>query len=636
MLWLICAILTVALLALSVTAYLNKKYGSLRIVFVLIYLFTGTFVSYLPVFYERFDSISGIAGNLVHVLQVITIDAGLVDYYDVVQAGIGVDALATLYMVLLGVVHIAMPTVSALTAVTVLFRCFSSLQLFLANLWRKPMFIFSEVNECSLQLAKSLAGIKCDIIFAGSTEDSLGNENDSKLGFVFKEESISELKVRSNKHKDVYFFCISENEDDSLSYSLQLIEKFSTLDEESQEHVHIFQFSKHQDFSVFIDSANKGSLDIQCINEYEMLIYNLLNRYPLFSFAKEKIHVLLHGLSPVNVVALRAIAWCGQLGGYHTRISVVGVDIEDAINDLKVNVPGLFTERYDIRFYNCGSEKEIVDTISSDCTDANYIIVSEQSDNDTMNRGILLRRLFYKLDPTFTNCPPIFCYVKEASKFNIVSQLATAEANPKRKMSYDLIPFGKLSEIYTYENLVDSDIEKLAKNVHLAYEEIFSDGPIDVKGALKRFNVFEVNKRSNRAAALHIRYKLNLLGLDYTDAPGDESLHMGDYYTEEYMETLARAEHDRWMAFLETEGWTPSSHDDVYAYRASDISKGRHNCPLLKMHPYICGYDDLKDLSLDLEGKDTTIYDKALILKIPDILADKWKVSGKQYRIVKL
>ena len=111
---------------------------------------------------------------------------------------------------------------------------------------------------------------------------------------------------------------------------------------------------------------------------------------------------------------------------------------------------------------------------------------------------------------------------------------------------------------------------------------------------------------------------------------------MGDYYTDEYMETLARAEHDRWMAFLETEGWIPSSHDDVYAYRASDISKGRHNCPLLKMHPYICGYDDLKDLSLDLEGKDTTIYDKALILKIPDILADKWKVSGKQYRIVKL
>lgn len=634
MIWIICAILTVLLLALSIKASLNKKRGSLRILFVLAFLFAATYVSYLPVFVHSYDLMAALVGNLSHVLQVATSDVGLMECYDVVRAGIPMPPLSALYMVMLGTIHIAMPAVSALSAVTVLFRCFSSIRLLIANRRSKPMFVFSEMNEAALQLTKSLAGMRCSIVFANCAPGTLGNEDDSKPGFVFKEESISELKVRCSKRKDVYFFCISENEDDSLSYALQLIEKFSALEEEVQEHVHIFQFSKHEDFSVFIDSADKGMLDVQCVNEYEMLIYNLLNKYPLYRYADGHIHVLLHGLSAVNVVALRAIAWCAQLGGYTARISVVGVGIEQQINDLKVSVPGLFTERYDVRFYNCGSENEIVDTIRVHCADANYIIVSEDSDNDTMNRGILLRRLFYKLDPTFQNCPPIFCYVKEASKYNIVSRLATAEANPKRKMSYDLIPFGKLSEIYTYENLVDSDIEKLAKNVHLAYEEIFSDGPIDVKGALKRFNVFEVNKRSNRAAALHIRYKLNLLGLDYTDTAG-ESVDMGDYYTDEFMETLARAEHDRWMAFLETEGWTPSTHDEVYAYRGSEISKGRHNCPLLKMHPYICGYDDLKDLSLDLEGKDTTIYDKALILKIPDILADKWGVSGKKYRIVK-
>lgn len=634
MIWIICAILSAIMLALSVRAYLNKNNGSLRVVSVLACLFIATYIIYIPAFLTSYDFLSGLIGNFVHVLQVVTIDADIMEFYDVINTGIGNLVFAKIYVVLLGALHIALPAVSALTAVTVLFRCFSSMQLFFANNCKKPIFIFSELNERSLQLAKSLEKIKCDIVFSNSDNDSLNNESNSTNNFIFKEESISELKIKSKRGKNIHFFCISENEDESLSYALQLIEKFSKFGDTEQEHIHIYQFSKHQDFSVFIDSADKGILDIQCINEYEMLVYNLLDKYPLFKFAKSDIHVLLHGLSYINMVALKAIAWCGQLSGFSMRISVVGVDISKQINELKLNVPGLFTDRYCIDFYDCRNEKEVIDTISKKCVDANYIIVSDDSDNDTMNCGITLRRLFYRLSKNYDYCPPIFCYIKEPSKYNIVKNLATAESNPKRKMSYDLIPFGSLSEVYSYEKLVDSDLEKLAKNVHLAYEEIFSDSEIDVKEAIRRYNIFEVNKRSNRANALHIRYKLNLLGLDYSDKEELCSVEMSDYYTEDYLERLSISEHDRWMAFLETEGWIPSTKDDVYSYRESGISKGRHNCPILKMHPYICEYEKLKDLSMDLEGKDTTVYDKELILRIPDILGDKWNVAGKKYKIL--
>ena len=218
----------------------------------------------------------------------------------------------------------------------------------------------------------------------------------------------------------------------------------------------------------------------------------------------------------------------------------------------------------------------------------------------------------------------------------MIRNLATAEANPSRKMNYNLIPFGNLDEVFTYARLVDSPLEKLAKNVHLAYEEIFSDGPIDVKQALKRYNVFEVNKRSNRANALHIRYKLNMLGLDYTEEEDVEEVQLQDYYTREALDKMSYSEHSRWMAFLETEGWTVAQREEVLAYRESGISKGRHNCPLLKMHPYICEYEKLKDLSIELENKDTTIYDEELIVRIPDILGDKWNVIGKKYKIIKM
>lgn len=634
MIWIICAILSTIMLVLSVKTYLNKRHGSLRIVFVLMCLFVATFIIHLPIFLTLYDFFTALIGNLIRVLRVVAVDSDIMEYHDVIEAGIGNSVITKIYFILLGIIHIALPTVSAFTAITVLFHCFSSLQLFIANNCQKPVYIFSEVNECSLQLAKSLGKTNCHIIFSNSSNRSLNNENESTRGFIFKEEPISEIKIKCNNKKDIYFLCISQDEDDSLSYTLQLIEKFSKYSNTEQEHIHIYQFTKHRDFSVYIDSVNKASLDIHCINEYEMLIYDLLDKYPLFKFGKPNIHVLLHGLSDINKVALKAIVWCGQLIGFSMKISVVGTNIKNQIDELKIDVPGLFTDRYHIDFYDCSSEKETTDTITKKCSDANYIIVSSDSDNYTMNQGILLRRLFYRLSKDFNNCPPIFCYIKEPAKHNIVKNLATAESNQKRKMSYDLIPFGNLSEIYSYEKLVDSDLEKIAKNVHLAYEEIFSDGEIDVKEAIKRYNIFEINKRSNRANALHIRYKLNLLGLDYSSDEDVCSVNMSDYFSEEYLKKLSISEHDRWIAFLEAEGWIPSTKEDVYAYRESGISKGRHNCPILKMHPYICDYDELEELSLDLEGKDTRVYDKELILRIPDILGDKWNVANKKFKII--
>ena len=636
--WIICASVAVLLIVIGVGLYLGKRNSNTRSVIALGCIFGATFVAYSPVYFGDYGIIGGLFGNVIHTLRVVTIDADVTEFYDAIRSGIESELLTKAYTVMIGALHIALPMLSAVTAFTVLVRYFSTMQIHLAGKRNCPMFIFSEVNERSLHLAKSLEKIKCDIIFAGSTADSFNGKIENKHSVILKDEEISELTIKNRKGKDIYFFCISEDEDVSLGHTLDLIERYSSASEEEQEHIHIYQFTKHEDFAVFIDSADKESIDVQCINEYEMLVYNLLDKHPLMKYGRSGAHVLIHGLSDMNVVALKAVAWCGQMSNFSLRISVVGVDMVDRINELRMNTPGLFTDRYDIRFFDCRTEKEVIDTIRTDCADANYIIVGEKSDNDTMNLGISLRRLFYMMDTDFSACPPIFCYIKEPSKFSLIKDLATAESNPKRKVNYNLTPFGSLEEVYTYETLISSGLENIAKNVHLAYEEIFSDGEINVKEALKRYNIFEVNKRANRGAALHIRYKLNMLGLDYKEivGPEDEELQLRDAYTEEALESMSVAEHNRWMAFLEAEGWLPAEKDEVNAYRNSGISRGRHNCPILKMHPYICEYEKLRDLSVELEGKDTTVYDRELIARIPDILGDKWNVSGKKYKIVRL
>lgn len=462
------------------------------------------------------------------------------------------------------------------------------------------------------------------------------SSNDDYKGFVFSQEDIAQLKIKPNEDKDIYFLCLSEDENESLSYSLTIINRFSKCGENIQKKIHVLLFSKYNDYSLFIDSTEKGLLDIQCITEAEIYIYNLLLKYPMLKYASSKIHALLYGFTSINVAALKAICWCGQIDGIELEISVIGKHIKDEIDNLKASVPGVFSERYKVNFFDCDNKLQIAETIKEKCKDVNYIIVSEETDNETLEASVELRRLLYKMDESKAYSPPIFCYIKDPSKHLVTSNLSTAEMNPSRKVNYGLIPFGGIQEVYSYKNLYDTVIEKISKNVHLAYEEIFSSGSIDVNDALKRYNLFEVNKRSNRANALHIKYKLNLLGLDFIESSEEDEVLLDEFINDDILHKLAISEHNRWMAFLETEGWVTASEKDVGAYKKSGISGGRHNCPLLKMHPYICEYEKLRELSIKLEGRDTTFYDEELIRKIPDILGDKWNISGRKYKIIKI
>ncbi|MBR5900313.1 MAG: hypothetical protein IKZ38_02835, partial [Clostridia bacterium] len=517
MLWIICLIISLASILFSTYVFFNKKISTIRMVVVMVGIFLATFIIYLPTYLSisNVDGLSGVLGNLVHTLQVLAIDSDFLEFSQIIKQGTGTIALEIPYTIVRGLLHLLLPIVSAATAVTVLFRCFSDLRMYFATIRKKPMFVFSEYNERSISLAKTLRGLKCDVVFAGMDENALTNTSDDMKGFIFEEEEICDLRIKGIRNKEVHYFCISDNEDKVLSDALGLIEKLTKLRACDQEKINVYLFSKVSDFSIYVDSADKGELNVHCVNEYEKQVYQLLDKYPLFDVEGSKIHVLLHGLSEVNKVALKAISWCGRLDGYGLKISIVGANVGEEIDELKLEMPNLFNKNYDVSVYNCKSEKEIIDTISSECADANYVIVSENNDNESMEKGVLLRRLFYNIDGKFKNCPKIFCYVRDVFKYNILKNLTTAESKESKKMSYNLIPFGRIDEVYSYENLVNSPIEMIAKNVHLAYEEIFSDGNLNVKEALKRYNLFEVNKRSNRANALHVRYKLRLLGLDY-------------------------------------------------------------------------------------------------------------------------
>lgn len=435
----------------------------------------------------------------------------------------------------------------------------------------------------------------------------------------------------------LYYYCLSTQQDENLTQALSLLTELVTEQPEQQKSSHIFLFSEAVDVETMLDSVDKGFVNIEVFRQSESAVLDLLNRYPLYEKAENGLIALaVCGFGQVGQALVRVAAWCGQMNGYSLKIRVAGVGIAREKAEFFECYPGLASERYDIRIEDCADKAALCHSLLTNSGDATYIVVAEDSDSDSVALGLHLRQIYGRMNGAEGRWPLIAVYAKGQDAHRMIKNLQTPETSAVKRRSYALIPFGEMDEVLNEQRLIVSSLEGLAKNVHLVYESIFADTEINVEQALANYNVFEVNKRSNRANAMHIRYKLRMLGLDYTTDPEAEEVQLEDYLTPERLKDLTRAEHDRWMAFLESEGWITASMDEVKAYQASGVSAGRHNCPLLKMHPYICPFEELTARSAALGLSDSTVYDRELIRRIPDILHDKWGVSGVYYKIIKM
>lgn len=638
MIWYLCLVLAIIMIVGSIQVLLDRSKGKLRAGLTVCGMAIATFIIYIPVFFQKYDFLAAIFGNTINVLQVISLDADYSEYYEMIMSGIQLEPAARLYIVTMGMLHLLMPALSILAAYSIFIHYYAGLQIMFMNRRSRPLYVFSDCNDDSIYLAKSIREKikKCDLLFADRRETEEFEDRVDSLHAILYHGSIQDLRISRKKNKEVYYFCMEEDDED-LNNALHLIEYYADRDKSEQKKTHIYVLSEQKDVDIMLDSTNKGMTNVEIINIPERVAYYLLDEHPLFEQIQDKkLTILLAGLGSVNTELLKAIAWCGQMGAYaHLKIYVIGVHLEAIAQRLRYYCPDLFTDQFDLQIIDTAHEKEMFEQVRANCMDARYISVDMGDDSKSLEVSLELRRLLYLADDTFTNAPPIYTLISDVEKKSMVAALKTPDTRYSRRVSYNIIPYGDRKTVLSYDNLIQEPLDRLAKNVHLVYTDIFSDGPINVEEALEQYNLLEVNKRSNRANAMHIRYKLALLGLDYTDKDAVQEVDLNDYLTEENLEVLTRAEHDRWMAFYQSDGWTTASLEQVKAYQASGLSAGRHNCALMKMHPYICDFDDLQVTSDALGLPDSTVYDRDLITRIPDILHDKWNISDRKYKIIK-
>jgi len=646
MLWYICFFITVAVLLASVLITLGRRKSRIGIGSLFFGLLFATFFLHLPIHLyhvtengAKNDLITAVLGAFVSIVQVITVNAEYFEFASEIIGRLEVQIFESIYLFIFGTVHFALPAVSAVTAVTFVLRCLAEFRVKLVNLKKRPVYVFSCINSRSVSLARDVKKKlpKSSILFASCSgvEKSEYNELKNEIHCDFQDDRIEELKL-SAKNKQVYYFFISDDEEDNISSALSVLSRLSQNSDICQKNSHLFVFSEIEEMDTLIDSAEKGITDIRIVNCCETAVYSLLDAHPLYDGAKNnKISAMILGFDKISLAFLRAAAWCGQLSGYVLEMNVI-CEKENSLADHAVFAfPGLFSGRYNINIHRYENELEMEALVKRFANDTTYAVVTAENDTEALKRSLFLRRSILAADPLYSHMPFICVRIENDEKADLARNLHTPESKPERRISFEITPFGGIKDIYNLDSIVDPVFEKVSLNVHLVYEDIFSGGGIDVDSAAARYNLFEVNKRSNRANAMHIRYKLALIGLDYEESNLEDEVDFQEHLANSNPGNLTCTEHLRWMAFLESEGWTASDVEQAEKYKASGISKGRHNCPLLRLHPYICPFEELKARSDALGLPDSTVYDTELIRRIPDILHDKWGVSGKNYRIIK-
>ncbi len=330
----------------------------------------------------------------------------------------------------------------------------------------------------------------------------------------------------------------------------------------------------------------------------ELMSYLILDKYPLFRYFGEKgdIHVLCLGSGKfVNRMILSMIS-TGQMIGRKLFIHVVSADAEDYKQRLIAKTPTL-TEYADFGDEQIPEENKYVTFTFDTVADLNredvyskiaekygdlcrYIVISLGANNNNIS---LARRFACAVGGVSSKKTIIHYYMAADCAVNIRSD--TDESIVPEHVQ--VIPFGKCLASFA------KDVHALGRKafrVHYLYEKLY-DHSIAKETALKHFMEKDYNIRSSLAAAVHIDYKLESIGISTADP---KKMKKARQYIEKHQQKVVQdynkkvltmckdpdgnekhtpcfnellwLEHKRWMMFMIADGYRLATEKDHRKY----------------------------------------------------------------------
>lgn len=499
-------------------------------------------------------------------------------------------------------------------------------------------------------------------------------------------------RIKGSQIHERAFVLAGEDEVKNLGEGIELAKSLAEWSEQGNKAPHVLVFSSSPVAGPTIDAATqeinasedgvKVKVRLRRVDWVRSAVDTLLDSYPLFATGLDGEHmrdeeyqtklrfdydvdtrrILIVGKTPFAKEFLKGALWASQLGDeIRTQIDMTAVGIEGFVSRFKLECPEFFADEdhpyhghYNLRFLPVDPEGAGYASLLQETSEfGEYTHVFIALENDLVCAKVARRTRELLEQKRLKDGPfnPAFI----AAVINNAELAQTVRAMKARGRSYAITPVGDDAVVYSYDSIFNPALLRQAQNVNRAYcRYLFEDKTgSEFKQAMERADVdlvkSEYNLRSSVASALHRKYALFLVcrktksvagaAVDWTRSLEeiDSSVleEYDNYIASGEAKWLARVEHDRWSAYVSTEG-----HAFIPISYVEEIEKmeGRHNYELAHLHPCLTSFDGLLDLDDELKsiGIDKPPYqtvDDDVIRGIKAIVAsdDDFETEWKKY-----
>jgi len=552
-------------------------------------LFVGVIISsialFIPIYYETFQAsgcgiLETVLISIHNMIRLFIVDG---EFEFITSSLAGAPAVVFKgYTFIFSILFVLAPVLT-FGFVLSFFKNVSAYKRYITH-YRSDVYIFSELNEKSLALAKSLHNNNSQKrlfvftdVFEKEEEQSYELVEEAKeLGAIcFKKDIITiDFSFHSSKSA-LSFFAIGENQSENISQALKIIDKLKY-----RENTNLYVFSTQVEAEILLANAFENhndkvekpiSIKVRRVNEVQSLINRNLyeNGFEkIFSSAYQedgikKINAVVIGMGQHGTEMTKALSWFCQMDGYAIEINSFDKDKKAKEKFLslcpelmafsgKTDIPG--EAKYTISIHSdIDVDTTTFDNIIENLPRTTYVFVALGNDEKNISTAVKLRAIFERMKYT----PVIQAVVYNSEKKDALTDIKNFKGTP-----YNIEFIGDMKSSYSEEVILDSDVEEEALKRHMKW------------GDESEFWRYDYNYKSSIASAIHRKMKI------LCEIPGIEKEPKDR--TEKELWNLRILEHCRWNAYMRSEG---------YCYGGTVEKSGRND--LAKMHNCLVPFNEL-------------------------------------------
>lgn len=435
-------------------------------------------------------------------------------------------------------------------------------------------YIFSELNERSLSLAKSLYQAKPHTrlivftdVFEREEEQSYELvERAREIGAIcFKKDIVTINFSLFHWGKSLSFFAIGQEPSENINQALKLVDKFK-----NRQKTNLYVFSTQLEAEMLLGNAFAGAdgtsykIKVRRVNEVRSLISRTLfdeGYEKIFRSAQpdatgeKQINALVVGMGEHGIEMTKALSWFCQMDGYFAHINAVDLD-EKAPERFTSLCPELMQyngcrdegdARYHITIHGgVDVEDGAFDALLQSLPQTTYVFVALGQDELNIATAVKIRMLCERMGYS----PVIQAIISNSEKKQALTGIVNFKGQP-----YAIDFIGDIQSSYTEKVILDSDVEEAALARHMKW------------GKEDEFWQFDYNYKSSMASAIHrkVKEQCGIPGIE--KAPSER--------TPEELWKIRKLEHSRWNAYMRSEGYVYGGTTDRSG--RNDMAK-KHNC----------------------------------------------------------